>query len=274
MDKEYSGSCFIGVVGPDSIPILAATSIIQIDRTEADGVPQFIAATKGYVARQEIINKFMESEHDFCLLLDHDMTFPKDTLTRLRSHKLPFVSGYYMRRQLQPIYSVWFEPFDGEWPHVPMLEEPERGRLHELGASGWGCMLLHKDVITETRKILKGEWDILEDDMDVWPYDLAAVMRGDEQIKPLRGDKSDVVGSDIRFPFYARHAGFPLYGDPDVRPAHITQYQLSPDDFGARSVSEIAQLKAHADEHIQKRRKQLREKKAAMMADATWRGTA
>ena len=264
--KEYEGSCYIGVVGPDSIPILAATSIIQIERNEDDGVPQFIAATKGYVARQSIINNFLQSEHDFCLLLDHDMTFPADTLQKLRSHKLPFVSGYYMRRQFAPLYSVWFEPFSGEWPHKPFLREPERNKLHELGASGWGCMLVHREVIEETRKILKGEWDVIEDDMDVWPYDLAAVMRGEEQIRPLRGDKSDVVGSDIRFPFYAKAAGYTLYGDPEVRPAHITQYQLSPDDFSARSIGEITELQVGADAQIEKQRERLRQQLAAVTA--------
>ena len=39
------------------------------------------------------------------------------------------------------------------------------------------------------------------------------------------------MGSDIRFPFFARQAGFTLWGDPDVRCGHMLNYPLSPDDY-------------------------------------------
>ena len=259
MTKEYEGSCYIGVVGSEVIPVLAVTSIIQITRREDDGVPQFVTATKGYVARQQVIDNFMQSKHDFLLLLDHDMIFEADTLEKLRAHKKPYVSGYYMRRQFGPMYSVWFEQFNGDWPHVPMLYEPERKRLHELGASGWGCILIHRDVIEETRdKVLNGEMDVIEDDMDVWPYDLKAVMAGNDQLRLLRGIKHDIVGSDIRYPFYAHAAGFQLYGDPEVRPKHIMQYPISPDDFGGLPVSQVAELQASAKIQIAEKRTEIR----------------
>lgn len=265
MNKEYTGTCYIGVVGSETIPVLAVTSIMKIARRDGDGVPQFVTATKGYVARQTLFDSFMASDHDFLLLLDHDMIFQDDTLERLRSHGLPYVSGYYMRRQFGPMYSVWFEPFSGEWPHMPILYEPERGKLHELGASGWGCILIHRDVITSTRKVLKGELDVIEDDMDVWPYDLAKVMAGKEKLKPLRG-VNDIVGSDIRYPFYAKAAGWTLYGDPDVRAKHLMQYPLTPDDFSGLTVGNVAELQAGARLQVAVQReeiqKALREVKA------------
>ena len=257
--KKYKGTCYIGVVGSETIPVLSVTSIMQIVRRDDDGVPQFVTATKGYVARQQTIDNFMESEHDFLLLLDHDMRYEPDTLERLRSHEKPYVSGYYMRRQYAPMYSVWFEPYNGEWPHKPMLYEPERESLHELGASGWGCILIHRKVIERTRKkVLKGEMDVIEDDMDVWPYDLRAVSAGEEILIPLRGIKHDIIGSDIRYPFYAAAAGFPLYGDPDVRPRHGLMYWLSPDDFSSMSVAQVAELQASAKKHVGEKRDKIR----------------
>jgi len=255
---EYDGTCYIGVVGSETIPVLAVTSIIQITRRDDDGVPQFVTATKGYVARQTVIDNFLTTDHDFLLMLDHDMIFEADTLEKLRAHKKPYVSGYYMRRQFGPMYSVWFEPFGGEWPHTPILYEPERNRLHELGASGWGCILIHREVIEKTRAdVLNGEMDVIEDDMDVWPYDTRAVIAGDEQLRPLRGIKHDVVGSDIRYPFYAASAGFPLYGDPEVRPKHIMQYPISPDDFSGLSVGQVAELQASGKAQIQQKRDEI-----------------
>jgi hypothetical protein len=44
----------------------------------------------------------------------------------------------------------------------------------------------------------------------------------------------DMVGSDVRFPFFAREAGFILMGDPDVKCQHIIPYPLDPDDFAGQ----------------------------------------
>ena len=217
---QYEGRAYIGVVGPDTIPVHAVISIMNIERRPGDAAPRFQMATKGYEARQMHINQFLASEHDWILLLDHDMIFPADTLERLRSHGKPYVTGLYMRRRHSPMLPVWYEPYTGEWPMMPFTADPARGRLHELGASGWGCILLHRAVIEGTRPFLGGEQEVIEDDMDVWPA----------TGEPLRGTK-DIVGSDIRYPVYARQAGYILYGDPDVRPSHIMQYPLSPDDY-------------------------------------------
>ena len=112
-------TCYIGVVGPETIPTQGMLSILNIRTRPGDTPPHFIMATKGYEARQKHINDFMESEHEWLLLLDHDMIFADDTLERLRSHNLPYVSGYYMRRRFAPMVSVWFEPYDGNWPMMP-----------------------------------------------------------------------------------------------------------------------------------------------------------
>ena len=259
--KEYTGSVYAGVVGGDTESGECRDSIEKIYLRPGDEGPIFYRATKGYEARQLHLNNWIEKTvHPFMLLLDHDMVFPVDVLERLRAHKLPFVSGYYLRRRYAPLAPVWFKlPPKHAWPMEPWMNEPERGKLHPLGASGWGCMLLHRGVVEATKPLLKGEQEILEDDLDVWPYDLPAVLeavRGlrwladteaespatlqkavtpfveilEREIRPLRGRK-DIVGSDIRYPFYAREAGHILMGDPDCRCKHMLDYPLSPDDF-------------------------------------------
>ena len=259
MDEQikYEGSAYIGVVGPDMIPGQASLSIAKIVRRDGDAAPVFHFATKGYEARQMHVDTFMASDHSWILLLDSDMIFEPHTLERLRSHELPFVTGLYMRRRIQPLMPVWFHPYSGAWPMEPFMDRIERPRLYRLGASGWGCMLIHRAVIEATKPILKGEHEILEDDMDVWPYDLARVMALTAELerathepmtdairngikhlsselrrefKPLRA-RRDIVGSDIRYPFYAMHAGFQLVGDTEVRPSHVLNYALTPDDW-------------------------------------------
>ena len=280
--KEYKGSAYIGVVGPDGEHGPCRDSIESIARRPGDSPPVFMRATKGYEARQKHLNNFIETKYDFILLLDQDQTFPTDTLDKLRSHKLPYVSGFYMRRNLQILAPVWYRPSRGKWPMEPWVGPIERGKLHPLGASGWGCMLMHRDVIMGVRALLKGEWEVLEDDMDVWPYDLKRIMSAlhglDEllntenlhtiavrafvdvlknEIRPLRADR-DQVGSDIRFPFYALKAGFQLYGDPDVSCGHIVQHALSLADYELISAEMFDEARKNQRRFINKERRKMR----------------
>ena len=200
--------------------------------------------TKGFDARQAHIELFRRSNKDAILLLDADMKFEPDTLEKMRSLGLPYVSGYYMRRTYQPIYPVMFEynKYD-EWPFEPMTRHPTE--IEPIGASGWGCVLIHREVFYAVEPLLKGEPFVIEDDMDVWPYDLEGMIKaiGDlnntddmqeikriarylkKEFRPLSGTKEN-VGSDIRFPYFAKQAGYDLYLHPDVTPGHMLNYPI------------------------------------------------
>ena len=255
-DKKYTGSVYIAVVGSESEYGPCRDTIEAIAKREGDGGPYFNRATKGYEARQShLTNWINNTEHSFLLMLDADMYFPPHTLERLRSTGLPFVSGFYMRRTIQPVVPVWFERGEtGRMPFKPMVSIPEKDKVYPIGASGWGCMLIHRDVITAVRPLLKGEMEIIEDDMDIYPYDFRRVMDAicaldhgiasmkqsearrqidilKEELRPLRGIKDEVVGSDIRFPFFAQLAGFPLWGDTGVLCEHNTVYPVGIEDW-------------------------------------------
>lgn len=238
----YSGTVCTCIVGPDWDYGICRDSVHNINRRPGDDLPRFVRATKGFEARGVHIDYFLnETDHSFILLLDSDMVFAPDTLERLRTFGRPYVSGFYMRRRADFLAPIWFEypESESQWPLTPYTADPERGRLHKIGASGWGCVLIHRAVFEAMQPHLKGEAFVIEDDMDIWPYDLSAVMsalhKGDldtlrQEIRPLRGCK-DNIGSDLRFPFFARQAGFDLYGDPDTRPGHVVNYPLSPNDY-------------------------------------------
>ena len=275
-EKKYKGRCYVGVVGSEEENGQCRDSIDSIKLQKGDEI-HFIRATKGFEARQSHLNKFMEDKRfDFLLLLDHDMIFPPNTLERLRSHGLPYMSGLYMRRRFDPMSSIWFEK--GEPGVLPMkifnaILNP--GALYEIGASGWGCILVHRDVVEAVRRLLKGEQEIIEDDMDVYPYDLDWVMAAInnienapaasknillQEIRPLRGLK-DNIGSDIRFPFYARLAGFQLIGDSAVQCMHMTNYPISFKDFFAGdSIQQFAQLQNAIEEEYQEESKRVQDR--------------
>lgn len=255
MEQKYTGSVYIAVVGSENENGECRDSIEGMIRRKKDTPPHYIRATKGYEARQTHLNNWYENtKHPFILFLDHDMVFPPFTLERLRSYRLPYISGLYMRRRYAPMAPVWFEYGEiGKMPMVPYTGVPHPGMLYKIGASGWGCILMHRDVVTAMKGILKGEPEILEDDMDVMPYDLKRVMAAvkniakdpaksqsvlQEELRPLRGLK-DTVGSDIRFPFYARLAGFDLYGDSGVMCEHMLNYPLTPADYIGQSAGNV-----------------------------------
>lgn len=232
-EKKYTGSCYIAVVGNENEYGPCRDSIEAIEKRGSDEGPFFNRATKGYEGRQAHLNKwYQEDKHPFILFLDHDMYFPAHTLDRLRSHQKPFVSGFYMRRMIRPVVPIWFEQgLPGVMPLKPLTGIPEPNKTYPIGASGWGCILIHRDVITAMKPILKGELEIIEDDMDVYPYDLGEVLAGREQLRLLRGIKDEIVGSDIRFPFFARLAGFDLLGDTGVLCKHDTHYPVDIEDW-------------------------------------------
>ncbi len=265
-EKKYYGSCYVGVVGGESENGPCRDSIDAIQTRKNDIGPLFIRATKGYEARQLHINNwYYDTKLPFIHLLDHDMIFQPDELERLRTHRLPYVSGFYMRRSLLPLAPVWFD--DGEpgvMPLRPMTSIVENNMLYKIGASGWGCILIHRDVITATKKVLKGENEVIEDDMDIYPYDLKKVMKAintlkypttnltekkvahaidtlAQEIRPLRAVK-DPVGSDIRFPFFAKLAGFQLWGDSGVNCGHGLSYSVSAVDYERQSGANIRNL--------------------------------
>ncbi len=280
--KEYTGSCYIGVVGSEEENGECRDSIEAIRRKKSDSGPHFIRATKGYEARQLHFNNWYDhTRHAFLLLLDHDMKFPNFTLERMRAHKLPFVSGLYMRRRYNPIAPVWFEHGEpGQMPMIPFTAPPVDNTLYRIGASGWGCILIHRDVVTAVRKLLKGEPEVIEDDMDVFPYDFQKVMKSlnvlrtygngninfmearkhidllCNEIRPLRGLK-DSVGSDIRFPFFARLAGFNLIGDSGVYCEHMLNYPLNPNDYVTQSAKNIRDTTIATREEVMQERKRI-----------------
>lgn len=261
--QEYTGSCYVGCVGGELENGECRDSIDNIRLRNGDGLPVFIRATKGYEARQAHFDRWLNgTAHAFMLLLDHDMLFAPDTLERLRAHSLPYVSGFYLRRRFAPIAPIWFKlGKPGVLPMEIFTDVPESGKLVPIGASGWGCLLIHRDVAQAVQQRLKGEPLVIEDDMDVWPYDLPAILNAvmglraliaekvsagtlrpalrehvetlEREIRILRGAR-DCIGSDIRFPFFARLAGYTLMGDPDVKPAHMLNYPLSASDHAGQ----------------------------------------
>ncbi len=235
------GTVFIAEAGNELALKESMMSIMEIVRRPGDSLPKFGAGTKGIEVRENHIADFLASDHDFILMLDGDMQFPPDILERLRSHGLPFVSGHYTRREAAGVNHVWYEDDPlYQWPMMPFRGDPLPGHLYRLGATGFGILLIHRSVFEAVRRLIKREPFCYQHDMAVWPYDLDEVEAGRESLRRLRGQSAGDVGADIRFCFYARQAGFTLWGDPAAACGHYVNYAMGMRDWRATSAQDKA----------------------------------
>lgn len=119
---------------------------------------------RGDMVRQEYANIILADnsygDDDALLLLDGDQKHPADMLERLRSHDLDMVCAHYYRRDEGRIQSMCFELDD--W-NIPLNVVPKEG-LHEIGTTGFGCVLIKKKVLRDMREITPPRANMMETD--------------------------------------------------------------------------------------------------------------
>jgi hypothetical protein len=81
-------------------------------------------------------------DFDYLFAVDHDVTFPRDTLVRLMAHDKDLVAGIY-RQRVEP---QAIEIFDLAQQRMDISEVANRG-LVEIGGCGFGCVLVKKKVL-------------------------------------------------------------------------------------------------------------------------------
>lgn len=274
-EKKYTGSCYIALVGGE-LEYSDARDSIELLQARVGDEKRGIRGTKGYEVRQSHFEYWLtQTDHQFMFLMDTDQRFAPNCLERLRSHGLPYVSGFYLRRRFAPVAPVWFHYTEGNLPSIPWHTVVEPDTLYPLGGSGWGCLLIHREVAEKVGELLKGEHFVIEDDMDIYPYNLDKIMAAVnelgqlktgsgglsfsyvlgrlkeihqalvDEIHPLRG-LNDPVGSDVRFPFFAHKAGYVLWGDSGSVAAHMLNYPLQPLDFTTLPAEILEQTKVEA----------------------------
>ena len=168
--------------------------------------------TRGDTAREEAIRGFLATDYDRILLLDSDQHFHNHTLERLRAHDLDVVCGLYFRRTV-PLIPVAYYP-SNEWPLCPMWVYP-RAALVQIGAHGFGCVLIKRRVLELIKDTLKPEEPF------IW----------NGPCPELRGDYRS-VGADLRF--YAhlcKRVGIKSYMDTSVKSGHYYRMMLTEKEY-------------------------------------------
>jgi len=99
----------------------------------------------GYAVDQvrNLIADWTVNLYDYLFAVDHDITFEPDTLVKLLAHDKPIVSGVYRQRMEPPVLEI----YDSNYRNVSMDFANQQG-LFEIGACGFGCVLVKKEVFT------------------------------------------------------------------------------------------------------------------------------
>lgn len=105
----------------------------------------------GYQVDQvrNLIADWVVNGFDYLFAVDSDIAFPPDTLERLLSHDKDIVTGIY--RQRTPDWQTLeiFELNDrGGYNHIDWKKIKDKG-LVEIGACGFGCVLIKKQVMVD-----------------------------------------------------------------------------------------------------------------------------
>lgn len=211
------GRTLVAIASGWMIPARTAWTLIQLALQEGDEIlwnPQ----TRGDAARQRSCAHFVAEpdKWDALLLLDGDMTFPGDMVDRLWAHGVDIVSGLYFRRTFPPA-PIAYCASDG-WPLQPLFEWKhlvnDKG-LVPIGATGWGCVLIKRNVFEYFDKhILRPKEPYVYNG----PY-------------PERAGHWRSYGADIRFFDQARQHGFDVWLDPQCKCGHIGQIELTEESY-------------------------------------------
>ena len=134
----------------------------DMDKGEHEALFEFIRGHDCATARNKIVDKAFELNADYVLMVDNDVTPPKDALLNLLSHDVDVVLGYYAHRNADNVYTghacvckylkddgtPWFNyPLESEWTADELREMREAGKyLVQIHGGGMGCALIKTSV--------------------------------------------------------------------------------------------------------------------------------
>lgn len=171
-------------------------------------------SVRGYdcaTARNKIADIAVDGGYDYVLMVDSDMTLPKDALTRLLSHDVDVVSGWYLRRSVDTrqtnVYKLYDQhggryygyPHDSEYLADEILNMDTPIAVHGVGM---GCCLIKTDVFRR----LPYPW------FDWVNY----------------ADRHGMLSEDLYFCSALGKAGIPPYVDPQVPCGHMFRRMETP----------------------------------------------
>lgn len=179
----------------DQVPALFAQSLSTM-RMVGECQIAFQIGSLIYTSRDDLARYAMKEGFDYVLWLDSDMIFPEDfherMLKTLTENNLDILSGIYYKRK--PPYSpVIFDKMQLKgkiWDYSWLEDVPDS--LFEVGACGFGCVLLKTEVL------------------------MSVQLKHGYLFHPMQNG-----GEDVAFCVRARDCGYKIMCDPTIVCGHV-----------------------------------------------------
>lgn len=179
----------------DQVPALFAQSLSTM-RMVGECQIAFQIGSLIYTSRDDLARYAMKEGFDYVLWLDSDMIFPEDFHERmfktLTENNLDILSGIYYKRK--PPYSpVIFDKMQLKgkiWDYSWLEDVPDN--LFEVGACGFGCVLLKTEVL------------------------MSVQLKHGYLFHPMQNG-----GEDVAFCVRARDCGYKIMCDPTIVCGHV-----------------------------------------------------
>ena len=185
----------VAIPSMDQVPALFRQSLAMLQK-EGETVLSFQIGSLVYDSRNKLGEMAIALGTDYVLWLDSDMVFSPDLLVgmlkTLRENDLDILTGVYFRR-VAPFTPVIFDEMEFTETgsrHTEFEAIPEG--LFEVGACGFGCVLMKTEVLADT------------------------LAKTGNLFSPQNS-----VGEDICFCLRARECGYKIIADPSIRLGHI-----------------------------------------------------
>jgi len=170
------------------------------------------------VTRESMVKTALDAGFEWLFFLDSDVTLPRDALQKLMSHNLPIVCGLYKAKKPNGFFwAAWMKGKDGAGNDAFVPVATWNGRLFEVDVIGTGCMLIHRKVFEGIRA---------KSDL---PFFLWTKERN-----PALLDKLNIpvplmktVSEDFWFCMLAKHCGFQVVADGEVKCGHISTVKIT-----------------------------------------------
>lgn len=222
--SNANGKVVIGYCSPGTVETAFHDSLVQLLLADSAQKPNArrLATGKGGIismlcsgriqsARNKIVRIFLAAtQAEWLLMLDTDMVFESDVLTKLLSvanaESAPIVAGLYELgnfRDHRPSISRINEGTEGD-PFLPITDYPENA-LCQVDAAGTGCMLFHRSVFAE----------FSEKYPEPIPWFAETVYKGFE------------FGEDITFCIRAAERDIPVFCHTGVKLGHMKSHILT-----------------------------------------------
>lgn len=181
-----------------------AMSVVDCDRHSRLGqIGSIVAGPRIGENRNRMVDAFATTDFEWLWMVDADMVFAPDALERLLATKHHVVGGLCRTSEGKPTMWRFTDGLDTE-----RVEAWDDGDIVEVDATGTGCLLIHRSVLSR----MKAKYASLESGAEN-PYPWF--------IDGLCSRKGDPLGEDTAFCVRARGLGIPIFVHTGVKVGHV-----------------------------------------------------